>query len=97
MKTFDGERGDLHAVATPNWRKTLHALDPDVYLVYQAPTEGIYQLQLETVLERSEAPSAIPRDTGLAPLSTPLPERTPAVKNTAVRVEIMPIGRAPAR
>ena len=90
-ETFDGERGDLHATATPNWRKTLHALDPDVYLVYQAPKEGIYQLQLKTVLERSDPQSAIPRDTGLAPLSTPLLERTPAVKNAVVTVEVLPI------
>ena len=90
-ETFDGERGDLHATATPNWRKTLHALDPDVYLVYQAPKEGIYQLQLKTVLERSDPHSAIPRDTGLAPLSTPLPRRTSAVKNAVVTVEVLPI------
>ena len=90
-ETFDGERGDLHTSATPNWRKTLHALDPDVYLVYQTPRGGVYQLEIQTILDRPEPQPDVPRDTGLAPLSTPLPTRTPTVNNAAVTVELLPI------
>jgi hypothetical protein len=31
------------------WRKILHALDPDVYVVFRAPQAGTYQLDLRTV------------------------------------------------
>ena len=88
---FDGERGDLHARATPNWSKTLHALDPDVYLVYRAPKAGTYRIELETILDRPQPQGDIPRDTGLALLATPLPDRTPAVENVAIAVEWRPI------
>src|SRR4051812_29559784 len=30
--------------ANSSWRKVLHALDPDVYLVYRAPRSGPYTL-----------------------------------------------------
>ena len=88
---FEGERGDLRAEAGTDWSKTLHALDPDVYLVYRAPKTGNYRLEIETVRARPRLQPGIPRDTGLAPLATPLPELTPSIKQTAVTVEIDPI------
>ena len=88
---FDGERGDLHATITADWSKTLHALDPDVYLVYRAPKAGTYRLEIETIRERRRLQSDIPRDTGLASLATALPETTPAIEQTGVTVEINPI------
>ena len=89
---FDGERGDLHATITADWSKTLHALDPDVYLVYRAPKAGTYRLEIETIRERPQLQSDIPRDTGLASLATALPETTPAIEQAGVTVEINPIG-----
>src|SRR5687767_7047432 len=43
---FEGKRGDLEARATTSWQKTLHSLDPDLYLVYRAPRAGSYSLRL---------------------------------------------------
>ena len=50
---FEGERGDLHSTATVAWRKVLHELDADVYVVYRAPVAGSYRLTLETVTCRA--------------------------------------------
>jgi hypothetical protein len=88
---FDGERGDLNASATANWRKTLHALDPDVYLVYRVPKSGSYRLTLETVTDREQPAGEISRDTGLAPLATPAPAQTPAIRDLALNVALRPI------
>ncbi len=88
---FEGERGDLHARATSSWKKTLHALDPDIYLVYRAPKTGTYHLEIETILDRPQPRGDIPRDTGLARLATALPDRTPTVENVAIAVELRPI------
>jgi hypothetical protein len=88
---FDGERGDLDAVASADWRKTLHALDPDVYLVYRAPISGVYRLTLETVTNAPREITDVPHDTGLALLATPLPTMTPTVSGVGMSVEIRPI------
>ena len=88
---FDGERGDLHSTITADWSKTLHALDPDVYLIYRAPKTDTYRLEIETVRERPQPRPDIPRDTGLAPLATPLPQITPPIEQAAVTVELHPI------
>src|SRR5688572_11720991 len=37
LESFRGERGDLRSATTADWSKTLHALDPDLTLVYKAP------------------------------------------------------------
>ena len=34
----------IYTAPTPNWSKILHALDPDVYLIYRAPVAGVYRL-----------------------------------------------------
>ena len=88
---FEGERGDLSATASADWRKTLHALDPDVYLIYRAPKSGSYRLSLQTVTGREQPLGSISRDTGLAPLATPAPARTPAVRDLAVNVALRPV------
>src|SRR5262245_7043150 len=41
--------------AESSWRKVLHALDPDAYLVYQAPRSGKYTLTLRAVEEEESA------------------------------------------
>ena len=87
---FQGERGDLNATATANWSKTLHALDPDLYLLYRAPRSGSYRLRIEPVIDREQPLGEISRDTGLAPLSTPLPARTPAAGDVSMAVALRP-------
>ncbi len=87
------------AIARPDfadWQKTLHALDPDVYLVYRAPLRGRYALRLETVVDRPQPLGEIPHDRGLAPLATPLPGRTPPVEDIALTVEMRPLERLSA-
>ena len=88
---YDGDRGDPGVAATADWSKTLHALDPDVYTVYRAPVSGEYSLRLITVEHREQPLGPIPHDTGLAPLTTPLPARTPAVEGVPIRIEVSPI------
>src|SRR5687768_8245996 len=39
------------------WRKVVHALDPDVYVVYRAPQQGRYELTLRAVVEEDPKPS----------------------------------------
>ena len=93
---FEGERNDPGVAATADWQKTLHALDPDVYLVYRTPLAGEYALRLETVTDRPQPLGEIPHDTGLAPLATPLPTRTPPVQDVALTVEMRPLERLSA-
>src|SRR5262245_56840596 len=46
--------------ADDGFRKVLHALDPDVYIVYLAPQAGRYTLSLRAV-EDEEPPATSPR------------------------------------
>ena len=89
---FDGDRGDPSVDATVGWSKILHALDPDINLVYRAPRPGTYTLRLATVTDRPQSVGDIPHDTGLAPRTTPLPTKTPAVSDVGMTVEIRPVG-----
>ncbi len=88
---YPGDRGDPTVAATVGWAKILHALDPDIYLVYRAPVTGAYRLRLETVTERPQPLGPIPHDTGRAPLATPLPTSTPSVEGVPMAVELRPI------
>ena len=88
---FDGDRGDPNVVATADWSKVLHALDPDLHLVYRTPVSGKYSLSIEPVLEREQPLGPIPHDTGLAPLSTPLPTVTPPMDDVAVAIAVRPV------
>ena len=86
--TFAGDRGDPGVEAVSGWNKVLHALDPDVHMVYRAPRSGSYSLRLEAVTDRKQPLGPIPHDTGLAPLATPLPGQTPTVSGVAVAVDL---------
>ena len=88
---FTGDRGDSGVIATTSWSKVLHALDPDLHLVYRAPVSGRYSIRIEPVLDREQPLGPIPHDTGLAPLATPLPTVTPAVDRVALAIAIRPI------
>ena len=93
---FEGDRGDKAVAATADWSKVLHALDPDIYLVYRAPRSGTYTLRLNTITERRQPLGEIPHDTGMAPLATPLPARTPVVEDADITVEMHSIGELAA-
>ena len=88
---YEGDRGEPTVRASSAWSKTLHALDPDVHLVYRPPVAGEYRLDLRTVEDRPQPLGAIPHDTGHAPLATPLPTRTPAVSDIGIRVSLTPV------
>ncbi len=88
---FDGDRGDRGVKATADWAKVLHALDPDLHLVYRTPVAGTYALRIEPVEQRPQPVGEIPHDTGLAPLSTPLPSVTPPVDEVRITVEMRPV------
>jgi HEAT repeat protein len=69
---------EIEALPTANWQKTLHALDPDVHLIYRAPIKGEYQLEVVPVLE---GPTPFEgtrwRETGSAPSVAVFPRKTP--------------------
>ena len=66
------------AVEWGGYRKVLHALDPDFYMVYRAPKAGLYALKL-TKVENEEPIFNRPRwrETGSIEKLTPFPKLTP--------------------
>lgn len=85
---FDGDRADLVEGMENGWSKVLHALDPDVFLLYKAPRSGRYELQLKTVEDREHLSPEYHRDTGLARLASVAPARTPAIHNAPISVSV---------
>ncbi len=84
----------IYTKPTGNWSKTLHALDPDVYLVYRAPVPGTYLLQIAPVTD--EVPvfeGARWREDGIAPQAVAFPRLTPwpAGKSIPVMVILNPL------
>lgn len=61
------------------WRKTLHAHDSDVYLVYRAPQTGVYRLAIAPVVNETPIGDESPRwrERGNAPRLAELPASTP--------------------
>ena len=49
------------AITAANWRKVLHALDGDLYLVYRAPVAGKYTLKLAPVVDETPVGDSGPR------------------------------------
>jgi hypothetical protein len=43
----------IYTKPTANWRKVLHALDPDVFVTYRAPVTGIYSLNIAPVIDET--------------------------------------------
>ena len=92
-----GRPADPHAIGglpTAGWRKVLHALDPDLYVVYRAPVAGRYRLEIAPVIE--EIPifeGARWREEGQAPAATPFPRRTPwpAGHRVPLTIDLAPI------
>ena len=90
MEAYTGQRGDLTAKTSTDWSKSLHALDPDVHLVYRAPVDGTYRLSLSSP-SGSVAPIEYQRDTGLAPLATPPAAPAPPGGPVEVTLEVRPL------
>ncbi len=82
------ERGDLVVGIDNGWKKVLHALDPDVHLLYRAPVSGRYELELETVVDRQAVVSKYHRDSGLAPLAAAFPSKTPWIDRAEIRIDV---------
>ncbi|MEO1996031.1 MAG: hypothetical protein ABGZ17_12225, partial [Planctomycetaceae bacterium] len=62
----------IPAAPTANWSKLLHALDPDVYLVYRAPVAGAYRLSVTPAEQNVTVFSGTRwRDGGAAPRIRP--------------------------
>ena len=76
------------------FRKVLHALDPDIFLIYRAPATGSYALTLR-VVEDEEPVFSGPRwrETGIVAEMKPFPRRTPwpAGLKVPVRVLVRPV------
>jgi hypothetical protein len=72
------------------WRKVVHALDPDVYVVYRAPQQGRYQLTLRAV-EDEDTKSSVPRwrETGILAATKAFPQRTPWPRGHQVAVRVL--------
>lgn len=79
----------IYTKPTADWQKTLHALDPDVYLVYRAPVAGTYALELAPV---TDAPTVFEgarwRETGIAPQAVSFPRQTPWPAGQAVPLNL---------
>ncbi len=68
----------IYTQPTAGWRKVLHALDPDVFLVYRAPVAGTYRLRVAAVLDEPPPGAGSRwREKGGAPDLFPVPARTP--------------------
>ena len=82
------------AVEWAGYRKVLHALDPDFYILYRAPKPGVYALKLSKI-ENEEPIFNRPRwrETGSIEKLTPFPKLTPwpAGQKVALRTQLAKI------
>ena len=82
------------AVEWAGYRKVLHALDPDFYMVYRAPKAGSVALKV-TAVEDEEAIFNLPRwrELGTVQQVERFPQRTPWPAGTRVplRIEVKPV------
>ena len=92
-----GDAYGIYTAPTANWRKVLHALDPDLYLVYRAPVAGEYLLEIAPVTGDQSEPTTFEggrwRDEGSVPAATVFPRRTPwpTGKRVPLAIEIAPV------
>ena len=89
--TFSATQGDLIAGQENGWSKILHALDPDVFLIYKALRTGLYTLRLDTVTDREQPVPSYHRDTGLAPQATAKLTGTTAIDLARLSVNVHPV------
>src|SRR5262249_45431761 len=85
----------VYTQPTADWKKVLHALDPDLYLVYRAPVAGLYALEIAPVTDEAAVfEGARWREDGVAPQAVVFPRVTPwpAWKSVPLSVTIRPLG-----
>ncbi len=79
----------IYTTPTADWKKVLHALDPDLYLVYRVPVTGVYVLEIAPVEDETpvfEGPRW--RETGTAPQAASFPHRTPWPRGKSVPLTV---------
>lgn len=88
----------IYTQPTADWRKVLHALDADLYLVYRAPVAGVYVLEIAPVTDEATVFASLPgsprwREDGIAPQAVTFPRQTPwpAGKSVPLSVTINPL------
>jgi hypothetical protein len=84
----------VYTQPTADWKKVLHALDPDLYLVYRAPVAGLYALEIAPVTDEATVfEGARWREDGVAPQAVVFPRVTPwpAGKSVPLSVIINPV------
>lgn len=87
----------IYTAPTGNWKKVLHALDSDLYLVYRAPVAGLYRLEIAPVTDEASTfakPESLRwREDGVAPRAVTFPDKTPwpAGKSVPLSVAINPL------
>jgi hypothetical protein len=88
------------AVEFGGYRKIVHALDPDFYIVFRAPKAGLYSLKA-TVVEDEEAIFNLPRwrESGWIQKVSNFPKQTPwpLGKKVAFRLAVKPVSFGVAR
>jgi hypothetical protein len=79
----------IYTKPTAGWNKTLHALDPDLYLVYRAPAAGLYSLEIAPVTnEATVFEGERWREPGIAPQAVPYPRLTPWPRGKSVPLTV---------
>ena len=84
----------IYTKPSADWSKTLHALDPDIYLVYRAPVAGLYALEIVPVTDEATGFTGPRwREDGIAPQAVTFPSRTPwpAGKSVPLLVVVNPL------
>ncbi len=90
----------IYTRPTADWKKVLHALDPDLYLVYRAPVAGLYALEISPVTDEATVfEGSRWREDGIAPQANSFPRRTPwpVGKPVPLSVVINPLELTKAR
>jgi len=90
----------IYTQPTADWKKVLHALDSDLYLVYRAPVAGLYTLEISPVIDEATVfEGARWREDGVAPQAVTFPRQTPwpAGKSVPLSVTINPLDLKDAR
>ena len=79
----------IYTKPTANWRKVLHALDPDVFVTYRAPVTGTYSLNISPVIDETPVFEGVRwREEGSAPNVFKFPQQTPWTTGKAVPLNI---------
>ncbi|MGH9833240.1 MAG: HEAT repeat domain-containing protein, partial [Blastocatellia bacterium] len=97
LPTPGSRKPDAFGIYTPptaDWKKVLHALDSDLYLVYRAPVAGLYALEIAPVTDEATVfEGARWREDGVAPQAVTFPRQTPwpAGKSVPLSVTINPL------